>query len=403
MSLHIPILGLKPAGEVLAAFSLILADLDYWGDVAKAGGFFWQVREEWTARRLEMQYYQLTYRHNLESWLFLVTDDTNEVALLLNHPSDERWASEALRECMKERLQVSYYFFEDIIAEMENVTTQLQKQFVVDKRSLRSKLGIILQPSTNTANNTRDYEQFRLRFSSCEEERAKLVERLQECNKRLEQLLTTSSGIFMPRSAGLGRTLPGKTTNSTNNPQATIDSKLLSGDGEPCAVASTSSQPLSQAYTASTSHSMRAIPAQHHLPLLPLSQDYQHSTDVGSSEDGRRNSSFHMRAHPRSRAILLPHYNNSLPHIHVTNVEGMVKEVAGTNEVASSIGESSPLDETPPQQETRHPRYDVSQAIDQRAATISGHGIARTQSGNDETANRRANMLDEEMSKATTE
>jgi len=218
--------GLEIAGFLLGTFPLIVSGLEYWRDVAKAGGFFWRVRKEYTKYRSDVQFHEILYKRNLKELLLPIVNDADEVARLVGDPGGKDWSSKALRERLEGRLQESYGLYMEIIREMNETAEELRKELSLDKATVQSKLAppepkkqrrpLSPQPPTPqspskpsklaSAKSKWDYETFRLKFSFNGPVRNELLDQLKECNGRLEKLLSTSDKVSALQNAAPANT-----------------------------------------------------------------------------------------------------------------------------------------------------------------------------------------------------
>lgn len=199
--------GFEIAGVVLAAFPLIISSLEHWRNVAKVGGFFWRVRKEYMECRREIDFHLLIFKRNLKELLLPIIKDAEEVARLINDPGGKGWSNKAVEERLERRLEESYEMYMDIIRKMQEIMEELRKDLASDKTMVQSKLArpdpkkqqrsSSLQPPNKTnkltsAKTRWEYETFRLKFSFSDDVRKDYFEQLTECNRRMEQLLSTS-------------------------------------------------------------------------------------------------------------------------------------------------------------------------------------------------------------------
>ncbi|KAH7324281.1 hypothetical protein B0I35DRAFT_475541 [Stachybotrys elegans] len=199
--------GLEIVGVVLGAFPLIIAGLEQWRDVAKVGGFFWQIRKEYTKCRRDVQFYELMYKRNLKELLLPAISDADHVSRLVNSPGGQDWADEQLQLQLKARLQESFDLYMDNIQRINETVEELRKELSFDKSAVQEKVATTPEvkkrrasvPESaprssrlSTAKSRINYEAFRVKFSFNESVRNELFDQLKECNTRLEQLLKTS-------------------------------------------------------------------------------------------------------------------------------------------------------------------------------------------------------------------
>lgn len=220
---YIPMSGLEVAGVVLGAFPLLISGIENWRDVAKVGGFFWQIRKEYTKCRRDIQFYEIQYKKNLQELLLPLIPDVDEVAKLIADPGGQKWCDKALQQRLEGRLHESYQLYQDTITEMNEVAEELRKELCYDEQNVQDKL---LPPESRRRNSSRssspqpsakpsrvsaakgrlNYELFRTKFSFGERIRNELFDQLKECNERLEQLLSSSDRI-----SALQNAIPGNT------------------------------------------------------------------------------------------------------------------------------------------------------------------------------------------------
>jgi hypothetical protein len=132
--------GLEVAGVVLGAFPLLVSGIEHWRDVAKVGGFFWQIRKEYTRCQRNVQFHEILYKKNLRELLLPLISDGDEVAKLIANPGGQRWADKALQERLVGRLHDSYQLYQDTITEMNEIVEELKKELCFDKENVQDKL-----------------------------------------------------------------------------------------------------------------------------------------------------------------------------------------------------------------------------------------------------------------------
>ncbi|KLJ12441.1 hypothetical protein EMPG_12518 [Blastomyces silverae] len=208
--------GIEIAGVLLATFPLIISGLEHWRDVVKVGGYLWRVREGYKKCLRDVQYYELVYKTNLKELLMPMVADTDEVKHLIEHPGSQEWRSLDMQNRLEGRLQESYSLYMEIISEMNIAAQELRRELSFDKTALQDKLSL---PVTNQQKRPRtpqpsaipswiasaklklEYEAFRAKFSLRESVRDELFNRMKECNRRLEKLLSTSDKISILQNA----------------------------------------------------------------------------------------------------------------------------------------------------------------------------------------------------------
>jgi hypothetical protein len=215
--------GLEVAGVVLGAFPLLISGIEHWRDVAKIGGFFWQIRKEYTRCRRDIQFHEIQYKKNLQELLLPLIPDVDEVAKLIADPGGQKWCDRELQQRLEGRLHESYQLYQDTITEMNEIAEELRKELCFDEQNVHDKL---LLPESRWRNSSRspspqpsakpsrisaakgrlNYELFRTKFSFGERTRKELFGQLKECNERLEKLLSSSD-----RVSALQDALPGNT------------------------------------------------------------------------------------------------------------------------------------------------------------------------------------------------
>jgi hypothetical protein len=213
--------GLEVAGVVLGAFPLLISGIEHWREIAKVGGFFWQIRKEYTKCQREVQFHQIIYKKNLEELLLPLVPDADEVAKLIADPGGHTWTNTALQERLEGRLHESYQLYQDTITDMNDIMEGLKKELCFEKKNVQDKL---LTPETNRRSTSRsptpqqstrpsklsavkgrlEYETFRTKFSFGEKVRSELFCQLKECNERLEKLLSSSDRVSALQDATPG-------------------------------------------------------------------------------------------------------------------------------------------------------------------------------------------------------
>ncbi|KAH7389317.1 hypothetical protein DE146DRAFT_635047 [Phaeosphaeria sp. MPI-PUGE-AT-0046c] len=215
--------GLEVAGVVLGAFPLLISGIEHWRDVAKVGGFFWQLRKEYKKCQQDIAYHEVLYKNNLKELLLPLFPDADEVAKLIADPGGQQWGDMALQERLERRLHDSYQSYQDTISEMNEIAEQLKKELCFDKETVQNKLS---PPATNRRSSSQspspqpyarlsklsaakgrlDYELFRGKFGFGEKIRDELFGRLKECNERLEKLLSSSDRVSALQDVAPGYT-----------------------------------------------------------------------------------------------------------------------------------------------------------------------------------------------------
>jgi hypothetical protein len=187
------------------------------------GGFFWQIRKEYTRCQRDVQFHEILYKKNLRELLLPLISDADEVAKLIAEPGGKRWANTALQERMEGRLHESYQLYQDTITEMNEIVEELKKELCFDKENVQDKLlssetkrrnfarSQSPQPSMrlsklSVAKGRLEYEAFRAKFSIGERTRNELFDLLKKCNERLEKLLNVSDRVSALQDAAPGHT-----------------------------------------------------------------------------------------------------------------------------------------------------------------------------------------------------
>jgi hypothetical protein len=219
--LNVRMSGLEVAGVVLGAFPLLLSGIEHWRDVAKLGGFFWQIRKEYIKCQRDVQFHEIMYKRNLRELLLPLIPDADEVAKLIADPGGQRWGDMALQGRLEGRLDESYQLYQNTITEMIEIAEELKKELCFDKENVQDKL---LPPETKRRSSGRspspqpsmrpsklsvakgrlEYEVFRTKFSIGERIRDELFGQLKECNERLEKLLSSSDRVSALQNAAPG-------------------------------------------------------------------------------------------------------------------------------------------------------------------------------------------------------
>lgn len=213
--------GLEVAGVVLGAFPLLLAAIEHWHDIANTYELYRRIRRKYKECQHDIEYEKVIYRRNLEALLTPILQDADEVDRLVADPGGPGWSDPALQERLEERLHGSYHVYREIIIRMEDVVLKLKKELSIDEDSTPSKLstpehqgdiqdGISSpQKSTNSsrisgAKENWKYQRFRFKFSRREKERNDLFDELHKCNKRLDNLLSSSDRVSSSRDVASG-------------------------------------------------------------------------------------------------------------------------------------------------------------------------------------------------------
>ena len=198
--------GLEVAGVVLGAFPLLLSGIEHWRDVAKVGDLYWHIRKHHKKCQRDIEYHEFMYKRNLKELLIPVTENADEVARLVAEPGGQGWGDKALQERLKGRLNDSYELYLRIITEMNDVVEEFNREICFDKENVQGGLSLSEQkgqrrnrsPSLQAFSKAskipvpkgnQKSEMFCMKFSLGERKRNELVDKLKECNERLEKLV----------------------------------------------------------------------------------------------------------------------------------------------------------------------------------------------------------------------
>jgi hypothetical protein len=198
--------GLEVAGVVLGAFPLIISGLEHWRDMAKVSGFFWRIRKEYTKCRSDVKYQNIMFQRNMKELLLPMVAEA-EIDELLNDPVGAKWTNNrALQDQLEGRLQESYGVYTGVIEHMKEIIDALRKELCFDDAGVQSRLApmhLVKQnhPLPNPISQSVlskggfDYQTFRIKFSLGESVREQLFAQLEESNRRLERLLSSSDKL----------------------------------------------------------------------------------------------------------------------------------------------------------------------------------------------------------------
>ncbi|KAF2643630.1 hypothetical protein P280DRAFT_466398 [Massarina eburnea CBS 473.64] len=197
--------GIEVAGVLLGAFPLIISGIEHCHNVAKVGGYFWQVRKEFNRCRSNLNYNEILYKRNLKALLVPIVTEPDDVALLIADVGGARWKDPKLQERLEARLQDSCDVYMDIIKDINETVEDMKRELCFDKSTVQDQLALPenkkeRQPSPNRSKSLivkskYDYSKFRIKFSVRDVNREELFARLKECNERLEKLLRTSDQV----------------------------------------------------------------------------------------------------------------------------------------------------------------------------------------------------------------
>lgn len=201
--------GLEIAGVLLGAFPVVISSLKHWREIAKVGGFFWRIRQEYTKCRSDVRFHEICYKQYLRELLLPIVADMDEVSRLMVDPGGARWKDESLRERLEGRLQDSYDLCMQTIHDMNDVASNLKKELSLDNSTIQSRL---MEPEANrrkqpnqqpqrqpfqlsAAKSKLEYKKFRIKFSLHERVREELLNQLNKYNRHLKTLLSRSNWI----------------------------------------------------------------------------------------------------------------------------------------------------------------------------------------------------------------
>ncbi|KAK8076172.1 hypothetical protein PG994_003444, partial [Apiospora phragmitis] len=185
------------------AFPVALWGLEQYRDVAKRMGFWFQIRSDYQQSIQDLTYHRLSFEGNLKLLLLPLVDDDAKLEHMMVEPGGSTWKNVAIQEALEKRLQKSYASYLAILADMERVLEELNKELAIENDHVQSRVGgrrehehtACIQVSPNVFQENRDFQLFRAKFSLGEEKRKVLFEKLETYNDRLEKLTTTSDAI----------------------------------------------------------------------------------------------------------------------------------------------------------------------------------------------------------------
>jgi len=198
--------GLELAGAILGAFPLLLSGIEHWRDVATVHDLYRHIRKHYKKCQRDIQFHEIIYKNNLRELLVPLTESADEVARLVADPGGQGWGDKALQERLKGRLNDSYELYLRIITEMNDVVEEFNREICFDKENVQGGLSLSEQkgqrrnrsPSLQAFSKAskipvpkgnQKSEMFCMKFSLGERKRNELVDKLKECNERLEKLV----------------------------------------------------------------------------------------------------------------------------------------------------------------------------------------------------------------------
>jgi len=203
--------GLEIAGVVLGAFPLIISSLEHWHEAARTGGLIAHVQQEYMKRRHDLDFHQLMYKRNLQRLLIPIATNVEE---LIRDPEGHAWRNVDLQARLQERLSESYQAYIDTFKRIHSVFSALQKELCFDDDAVQERLMSPVQKhaqaqkKTNapakSKNSNFGYQRYRVKFGLNESRRNNLFAELNECNDRLEKLLSSAEQISALQSLSLG-------------------------------------------------------------------------------------------------------------------------------------------------------------------------------------------------------
>ncbi|KAK8057280.1 hypothetical protein PG996_011217 [Apiospora saccharicola] len=164
----------------------------------------------------DLIYHRLSFEGNLKLLLLPLVDDDAQLEDMIDKPGGPAWKNPAIQKALEKRLQKSYASYLAILADMERVMKELNKELAVENDNVLSPAGDNHDHQHNKMVNTqsptiasgraaklrqtlsqenRDFQIFRAKFSLRGEKIKEIFGKIETYNDRLEKLTTTSDAI----------------------------------------------------------------------------------------------------------------------------------------------------------------------------------------------------------------
>ncbi|GAB1313197.1 Prion-inhibition and propagation HeLo domain-containing protein [Madurella fahalii] len=197
--------GVEVAGLVLGAFPVAIWALEQYRDVARMMGFWYEIRLEYQRSSNELKFHRLSFVRNLKRLLLPLVPDDAQLQRLISDPRGSAWNDPEIQKGLEARLQDSYGLYLEILAEMQRVMQELNKELAVDSDAVQTNVSKdgsrrARVPATSRFRrpfdqSNRSYQVFRVKFSMGERTRTRLFTELQTYNDRLEKLMASSDVV----------------------------------------------------------------------------------------------------------------------------------------------------------------------------------------------------------------
>lgn len=195
--------GIEVAGLVLGAIPLVLEGLKQWRTTAEVLGHYRGIRREHRKCIYNVEYHSLVYKRNVEELVRPILDDPDDIADLIEQPGSDAWADAALEERLRSRLHESHDLYMVVIQDMNQAMEDLGEVLCLNNVRVTARLNKVSTADASllmAARSKLDFEMFRAKFSLGEAERDKIFGRIEENNKRLEKLISTSDKMSTLRN-----------------------------------------------------------------------------------------------------------------------------------------------------------------------------------------------------------
>lgn len=133
--------GVEVAGFIMAAFPLIISALEDYRQGWEMIDDWWKIKREYKKCQQNLKLQKLVFEENLEQLLSTLTQDEDELKMLIAKPGGEMWRDADLEAGLQERLPRSYEVYLEIINEMVGVMNSLKKELGIDVLTCHSKVA----------------------------------------------------------------------------------------------------------------------------------------------------------------------------------------------------------------------------------------------------------------------
>ncbi|KAK3073075.1 hypothetical protein LTR53_005652 [Teratosphaeriaceae sp. CCFEE 6253] len=207
--------GIEVVGLILGAFPLAISALEHYRESCKVLNCLANFEREYRKLLNDIKDEYLIYTLNLKVLLLPLVDgdglDEDDIQLLLEDPSHERWRSNDMNLALRGRLGIAHTRFLEIGKDLQGLIWELLTVLGIDKPRLQARLRVAaksprqgsLHPTADLKSNALaeilktsfEYRKEQLKFGFGRSQRDELLKEIRTTNEKLDRLLVKSEKV----------------------------------------------------------------------------------------------------------------------------------------------------------------------------------------------------------------